>query len=549
MYQLLDPDKNGFVDFPQLLKTFHALCPLLDVFSNKLIAQRLCLIVLTVACNELGRSKKDLTEHLCELVTEKRGTVASFHAFLTSGALFRESARPSIQSPDISRMQDIEVIADILFELTSHFFLDKNKSSPISMTLSRWDLRQDVNTSSPNRRLRSSEKRDVPHIASSIDAMDYLRCNLRYVCSGIARCFRIYNSEGDRSVRMSTLTSVATLFVTHMSFRRTVLLRSGSSDGSVLSPFIAGSKLKSNNNKESGKSHPSFLLLPQMALAIAEGIEQQICAVLGVDRAEVALQKSDSMTTEDFELVMAQVLGIPLPVGRGEGLGVALSACQLDVEGYLMEVIAPEMLETPRMAIPQRLDTRSAKRLLKTSSSARMYGSSIPDEQNQQTKHKNDSGLESPLDILVDEYLTKLDSDAKNLKLMFSRLLKLREAADLIKRQSALSDPRKSSREEFPSTTKVWKEDVAAIFKTVSRLYQQFEADIKASDSQVQIYIIFHSVVFRVHLNYYPIDDLFLIGYSCFPLFFIRFLRHCRRPAVSCMTESSRTLMGHCSAS
>lgn len=438
--QLLDPDRNGFVDLPSVLSSFHSLCPLLDTVHDKMAAQRLSLVVLTIACEDLARRGKDLNHVLSEVIAARRHEVSSFHEFMSSISGGGTKAEP--ESSDIVRMQDIEVIADLLYEFTAHFFEahSTRDGRPLSLSLPEWSIRRDIALSSPSKPSRAGVAAKRVIGITSAEMMEFLSTHLRDVCTDIARSFRIYMTAPEpahsSSGRSPVLASVATLFVTYMCFRRSVLSRSGSNPTEPLSLFIGHEGTISS-------SHPSALLLPQQALLASSCIEQHVYNVLGRDRATTALARSEAISAEDFELVMAQLLSMPIPVGRGQSVGLALSACQLDVEGYLMDRIGTsEIIPTSQEKFPRRLDTRSYGRMYRT------QGTASSDDLQYHRNHRDDRNT-SPTSTLgragnkdeaeesttqINSYLIKLNSNAEELKIQIQHLLKLQEASVLIKR-------------------------------------------------------------------------------------------------------------------
>lgn len=472
--QLLDPDRNGFVDLPQVLRSFHSLCPLVDSIHDKSTAQRLSLIVLTIACEDMSRRNMDLNRLLSDVILQRRNEVSSFNAFTASEAFTGSKTKSECDSSDVTRMQDIEVIADLLFEFTAHFFeQDKNGRESLSMSLPVWPMKHEPLVFPT--KTHSESQRSIHSGISSTEVMTYLSNNLRAVCTDIARSFRIY-STADNSVRRPVLTSVATLFVTYMCFRRSIMIRSASSADSPLASFISHRGDKTSAHDDG--FHPSVLLLPQQALVFADKIEKNLNVVLGSERAAVALGKADSMPPEDFELVMAQLLGIPIPIGRGQDVGLALSACQLDVESFLADSTGL----TPRDGIvspPQRLDTRSAGRVRRTVGNGKFTESlhtKIENEfdrprsiarnnnltQGSKSRNEFDRGANGDSIEQIDDYLVRLNRDAVELKGYFDHLLKLKDAATLILQSGSTGEPDK-------------KNDINTVLNAVTRIYKRLD--------------------------------------------------------------------------
>lgn len=449
---------------------------------NKVTAQRLCLVVLTIACEDLASRGKDFNRVLSEIISTRCQEVASFRDFMSSEAFTGNKTKHESESSDVVRMQDIEVIADLLFEFTAHFFTSHSGTEPLSLSLSPWPMiRQDI-SSSPSKYSR------LPHGKASCndmtDIIRYLTSHLRDVCTEVARSFRIYMSDSDNALRRPVLTSVATLFVTYMCFRRSILERSGSSADSTLSPYIQQGAIEESVRRDS--MHPSMLLLPQHALVLAEGIEQQVYSVLGNERASAALAKSDCLSPEDFELVMAQLISIPIPVGRGQSVGLALSACQLDVEGYLLEVTGPGYMKSPRVVpkLPphqqQRLDTRSLGRLQRTAGRGGKYTQELRSKDDAFISTRGGSNQrpmsQDPFSGDDDEsavslYLESLNNDALELKRQLDHLLKLKQAAGLIKGSpGAIADK---------------KNDINAVLNAVVKIYKSLEEAVAKAKDQV----------------------------------------------------------------
>lgn len=459
-----------------MLRSFHSLCPLLESGHDKLTAQRLSLVLLTLACEDLASRKVDLNRALSDVITERSGEVSSFKAFLRSEAFTGKKTKAEAESSDIARMEDIEIIADLLYEFTAHFFIRGSGKGQnlLELSLPHWTVKVEMSPS-PRKPRRSNQTA----AESSIDMMEYLATHLRQVCTEVARSFRIYHSDSDQSVRRPVLTSVATLFATYMCFRRSILLRSSSPD-SILARFINHGPA---DTARSDGSHRSALLLPQQVLVMAEGIEQHVLGVLGRDRATAALSKADAMTPEDFELVMAQLIGIPIPTGWGQSVGLALSACQLDVDSYLLEVTGPGLVRSPRVVptAQQRLDTRSVSRLNRTGGSGRYTRAltSADDTAYAVTKIASSS---RPLvarnsakfmpETEIKDSLRLLNGEALSLKANLDHLIKLREAAALIKAAGIVPEG--------------FKDDRNAVLNNTIAICKRLEADKVTAASEVR---------------------------------------------------------------
>ena len=476
--QLVDPDRNGFVDLPQVLRSFHSLCPLFDSLRDKSMAQRLSLIVLTIACEDMSRRNVDLNQLLSDVILQRRNEVSSFHSFSVSEAFSGSKTKSEHERSDVIRMQDIEVIADLLFEFSAHFFerAKKNGRSPLSLSIPVWPMKQEP-VKSPVKKHSEPHKSGHSEVSSS-EVMTYLSNNLREVCTDIARSCRIYSS--DESVRRPVLTSIATLVVTYMCFRRSILIHSASSFDSPMASFINHSGVNASVHDDG--CHPSMLLLSQQALVFADDIENSLYVLLGSMRAKLALEKADVMPPEDFELVMAQLIGNPLPIGRGQEVGLALSACQLDIESFLADETGLALQDGP-VSSSQRLDTRSVGRMHKTVGSRKFTKSlhtRIEKDLNEETNDRStpttrkhycaekvasrDEFERLTQDTIqqIDDYLVRLNGDAAELKGCFDSLIKLRDAASLIRQSGSTVDSDK-------------KNEIHMVLNAVSKIYKRLD--------------------------------------------------------------------------
>jgi hypothetical protein len=467
--QILDPDRNGFVDFPQLLSSFHRVHPLNETIKDKSLSERIALLVLTTATDELCRRDGDLNSIFSDIILSKKDSTASF-ANLLKSTVNSSTTQKSVASatvsggssgdPDVRRVQDVDVLADILCDLCSAHYLNRDSRPPRSFDLSEWPIAVSADVRF-GKRLRQTP----------LQMLEYLSSHLRDVCISVARSLQVYSYAGDAPRSRSVLTIAATMFTSFLCFRRNVLSEAGAAGGFLRSCVSSEESPSARHPSSSLGEHPSRLLAPQQCCLMAEEVDGGIRKLLGEDRGHAAIEKSKVVVPEDFELSTSHLLGIVIPVGRGSSSCFALSALQLDVEYYLADFV-PKGSRLSRYeaedagvfmqkkAIQQRLDTKSALRMADTAGLEFSLRRSAIENSDSQTD-----------DETLVQYLESLNKEVEQIKALLLRLLKFRKAAVLLASSASnLSDREVESR----------KQDISSILSRVGEIFKDVDRGLLA---------------------------------------------------------------------
>lgn len=478
----VDPDKNGFVDFPRLWKVFSNMGPKFNGISNPVASQRLHILLLSLASSALAQRKELMQNAIASAVSEMR-----IHE---RNSKVKASGK---DSRDIIRLRDVESIADLLSHII-HFFFERYRGcNSYASMLPDWELCSYENHGIITPSKTKTRSSVIFELWSSEPA------RLKEACFAVAKSLNIYSYPDDSSI----YNSFGSFLLTFCGFRLKVL-KSSLQPECELSTFYSRDtqihRKPRKSNHPLAHMHPSCLVNLNDLENLSRVSEESVRILLGAENFEKFINRTDEMKLEEFDIIISEVLGIPAPCGRGEDIGLALSSTQLDVEAFLYDQIPETLPKRTRSLSPQarpsspltdegrsysptRLDTRSASRLLNSLDRAPMVvevplskrpGSSGGTGRREWTKQMpKDGARDSDVGFILADHLEELNAHSLRMKSCFETGVRLLEAARAIKNPiSRALDPEQGIDEEQ------LRRDVGIILKKARDIQSKAEESI-----------------------------------------------------------------------
>jgi len=354
--QRLDPEGKGWIPAQRALHVFANLNPLSEGLGPG-DAQGLALLLLTLASAGLARKNKDCNDAFVDLVTARASHVASFAA-LARGEFDKGADSPSswagaddannakeneatgtgnqptggVADSKRSRLADeTHLVRDLLLELSLDFVAKQTTTTNTAATTAAaaaaagasstlahaGDSRRPSGSKEEWRRSRASTSCPLSFIPPTAH-------NLSAACHLVARVLSVYEGRGSL-----LLTAVGTVLVSHLLFRRAVLLRMRAAEERAEKEKEAAAAAGQTSSRLKQQA-TMFLTLPQIRSSLGH-VEACVYTLLGSDKAAAALKRADSMRVEEHERLCAELAGCPVPHGGVLGL----VASQEQVETYV----------------------------------------------------------------------------------------------------------------------------------------------------------------------------------------------------------------------
>jgi len=299
--QRIDPEKKGFVNSNNILKAFQNISPVMDVApkSNTELAETIILFTLTASIDQLVKSDKEIDQAFLQLISTNAKKVPSFENMIRkSNDIYYDSDDEEARNAQV--ITEIQFVADILYELVRPFFDGTDDSIP-STYKSKDDHAFESSSS------LGKGKKDYLFLS-------FMKSNAQECCLALARGLQVYEGKGQ-----VLLAAFSTLMITFLIFRRMSLQ----------------SLVESDEKQLGGKD--KYVLRKMNRTMIKHTlahIDSKIIRLLGKERGEEILKSLSSSSAEQFEFLISELVGLPIPINGVLGL----VTCQREIEMLMMTV-------------------------------------------------------------------------------------------------------------------------------------------------------------------------------------------------------------------
>lgn len=302
--QRIDPEKKGFVNSNNILKAFQNISPVMDIApkSNTELAESIILFTLTASIDQLAKMDKEIDQAFLNLISTNAKKVLSFGNMIRkANDIYYDSDDEEARNAQV--ITEIQFVADILYELVKPFFDGTDDSIP-SNYKSKDD--QAFETAFETSSLGKGKKDYL--------FLSFMKSNAQECCLALARGLQVYEGKGQ-----ILLAAFSTLMITFLIFRRMSL------------QSLIDSDEKQLNGKDKYVLRKMNKKMIKHTLA---HIDSKIIRLLGKERGEEILKSLSTSSAEQFEFLISELVGLPIPINGVSGLVTA----QREIEMLMMTV-------------------------------------------------------------------------------------------------------------------------------------------------------------------------------------------------------------------
>ena len=286
--QRIDPEKKGFINSSNILRSFQNISPVIDMTpkTNPELVESIILFILTASIDQLAKTDKEIDQAFLHIISVNAKKVPSFEQMIRkANDIYYDSDDEEARNAQV--MTEIQFVADILHELIRPFFEGTEDSIP-----NTYKSKDDYAFSSSS----SLGKGKKDHLFLS-----FMKSNAQECCLALARGLQVYEGKGQ-----ILLAAFSTLMVTFLIFRK-MSLQSLLDDGKL------GGKDK--------------YVLRKMGKTVIKHnlahIDSKLIRLLGKVRGEEILKSLATSTAEQFEFLISELVGLPIPFNGVLGLVTA----------------------------------------------------------------------------------------------------------------------------------------------------------------------------------------------------------------------------------
>ena len=286
--QRIDPEKKGFINSSNILRSFQNISPVIDMTpkTNPELVESIILFILTASIDQLAKTDKEIDQAFLHLISVN-SKVPSFEQMIRkANDIYYDSDDEEARNAQV--MTEIQFVADILHELIRPFFEGTEDSIP-----NTYKSKDEYAFSSSS----SLGKGKKDHLFLS-----FMKSNAQECCLALARGLQVYEGKGQ-----ILLAAFSTLMITFLIFRK-MSLQSLLDDGKQLSgkdKYVL---------RKMGKTVIKYNLAH---------IDSKLIRLLGKVRGEEILKSLATSTAEQFEFLISELVGLPIPFNGVLGLVTA----------------------------------------------------------------------------------------------------------------------------------------------------------------------------------------------------------------------------------